>query len=84
MSRHRQPAVPDELLNQFLAGSDPRPPPLADGGLLSGCRTLSSTTISTAASRTATLMAPKSEVFCIETKFDLRFTACTMSPPAPA
>ena len=37
MPRRKQPAIPDELLDQFLAGSDPRAA-LADGGLLDGLK----------------------------------------------
>ena len=37
MPRRKQPAFPDELLDQFLAGSDPRAA-LADGGLLDGLK----------------------------------------------
>jgi putative transposase len=37
MPRRKQPAIPDELLDQFLAGSDPRVA-LADGGLLDGLK----------------------------------------------
>src|SRR3954447_3216047 len=37
MPRRTQPAIPDELLDQFLAGSDPRAA-LADGGLLDGLK----------------------------------------------
>jgi hypothetical protein len=33
MPRRKQPAIPDELLDQLLAGSDARSA-LADGGLL--------------------------------------------------
>src|SRR4028119_470190 len=35
MPRRKQPAIPDELLDQLLSGSDPRAA-LADGGLLDG------------------------------------------------
>ena len=37
MPRRKQPSIPDELLDQFLAGSDPRAA-LADGGLLDGLK----------------------------------------------
>src|ERR671932_562586 len=37
MPRRKQPAIPDELLDQLLAGSDPRAA-LADGGLLDGLK----------------------------------------------
>jgi putative transposase len=37
MPRRKPPAIPDELLDQFLAGSDPRTA-LADGGLLDGLK----------------------------------------------
>jgi putative transposase len=37
MSRRKQPSFPDELLDQLLAGSDPRAA-LADGGLLDGLK----------------------------------------------
>jgi putative transposase len=37
MPRRKQPAIPDDLLDQFLAGSDPRAA-LADGGLLDGLK----------------------------------------------
>lgn len=37
MPRRKPPAIPDELLDQFLAGSDPRTV-LADGGLLDGLK----------------------------------------------
>jgi putative transposase len=37
MPRRKQPAFPDELLDQFLAGSDPRAA-LAEGGLLDGLK----------------------------------------------
>src|SRR5919107_2852737 len=37
MPRRKQPAFPDELLDQLLAGSDPRAA-LADGGLLDGLK----------------------------------------------
>src|ERR671914_21822 len=35
MPRRKQPAIPDELLDQLLGGSDPRAA-LAEGGLLDG------------------------------------------------
>ena len=76
MPRRKQPAFPDELLDQFLAGSDPRAA-LADGGLLDGLkkalaeRVLNAELdrrISTAASRTAaptaaTATAPRRELW---------------------
>jgi len=37
MPRRKQPSIPDELLDQLLAGSDPRAA-LADGGLLDGLK----------------------------------------------
>ena len=37
MPRRKQPAIPDELLDQLLAGSDARSA-LADGGLLDGLK----------------------------------------------
>src|ERR687898_729613 len=37
MPRRKQPLIPDELLDQLLAGSDPRSA-LADGGLLDGLK----------------------------------------------
>lgn len=37
MPRRKQPLIPDELLDQLLAGSDPRAA-LADGGLLDGLK----------------------------------------------
>src|SRR3954451_2864311 len=37
MPRRKQPAIPDELLDQLLGGSDPRTA-LADGGLLDGLK----------------------------------------------
>src|SRR4028118_652298 len=37
MPRRKQPAIPDELLDQLLGGSDPRAA-LADGGLLDGLK----------------------------------------------
>jgi putative transposase len=37
MPRRKQPAIPDELLDQLLAGTDPRTA-LADGGLLDGLK----------------------------------------------
>src|SRR3954465_12991309 len=37
MPRRKQPTIPDELLDQLLAGSDPRTA-LADGGLLDGLK----------------------------------------------
>ena len=37
MPRRKQPAIPDELLDQLLAGTDPRAA-LADGGLLGGLK----------------------------------------------
>jgi putative transposase len=37
MPRRKQPAIPDEVLDQLLAGSDPRAA-LADGGLLDGLK----------------------------------------------
>jgi putative transposase len=37
MPRRKQPAIPDELLDQLLAGSDPRAA-LANGGLLDGLK----------------------------------------------
>ena len=37
MPRRKQPAIPDELLDQLLNGSDPRAA-LADGGLLDGLK----------------------------------------------
>jgi putative transposase len=37
MPRRKSPAIPDELLDQLLAGSDPRAA-LADGGLLDGLK----------------------------------------------
>src|SRR5215211_9096749 len=37
MPRRKQPTIPDELLDQLLAGSDPRVA-LADGGLLDGLK----------------------------------------------
>ncbi len=37
MPRHKQPAIPDELLDQLLNGSDPRAA-LAEGGLLDGLK----------------------------------------------
>src|SRR5919202_411546 len=37
MPRRKQPAIPDELLEQLLGGSDPRAA-LADGGLLDGLK----------------------------------------------
>jgi putative transposase len=37
MPRRKQPAIPDELLDQLLAGSDPRAA-LSDGGLLDGLK----------------------------------------------
>src|SRR5215211_1128035 len=37
MPRRKQPAIPDELLDQLLSGSDPRAA-LADGGLLDGLK----------------------------------------------
>jgi putative transposase len=37
MPRRKQPAIPDELLDQLLAGTDPRAA-LADGGLLDGLK----------------------------------------------
>jgi putative transposase len=37
MPRRKQPAIPDELLDQLLGGSDPRVA-LADGGLLDGLK----------------------------------------------
>jgi putative transposase len=37
MPRRKQPAIPDELLDQLLAGSDPRAA-LAEGGLLDGLK----------------------------------------------
>jgi putative transposase len=37
MPRRKQPAIPDELLDQLLGGSDPRSA-LADGGLLEGLK----------------------------------------------
>src|SRR5215203_7040485 len=37
MPRRKQPAIPDELLDRLLAGSDPRAA-LADGGLLDGLK----------------------------------------------
>jgi putative transposase len=37
MPRRKQPTIPDELLDQLLAGSDPRAA-LADGGLLDGLK----------------------------------------------
>ena len=65
MPRRKQPLIPDELLDQLLAGSDARSA-LADGGLLDGLkkalaeRALNAehdTTISRAASRMAGPMA---------------------------
>ena len=43
MPRRKQPAIPDELLDQLLAGSDPRAA-LADGGLLELAKQLGSVT----------------------------------------
>ena len=37
MPRRKQPAIPDELLDQLLGGSDPRAV-LAEGGLLDGLK----------------------------------------------
>ncbi len=37
MPRRKQPAIPDELLDQLLGGSDPRAA-LAEGGLLDGLK----------------------------------------------
>ncbi len=37
MPRRKQPAIPDELLDQLLAGSDPRAA-LTEGGLLDGLK----------------------------------------------
>ena len=37
MPRRKEPAIPDELLDQLLGGSDPRAA-LADGGLLDGLK----------------------------------------------
>src|ERR687893_733330 len=37
MPRRKQPAIPDELLDQLLGGTDPRTA-LADGGLLDGLK----------------------------------------------
>ena len=37
MPRRKQPAIPDELLDQLLGGTDPRAA-LADGGLLDGLK----------------------------------------------
>jgi putative transposase len=37
MPRRKPPAIPDEVLDQLLAGSDPRAA-LADGGLLDGLK----------------------------------------------
>ena len=37
MPRRKQPAIPDEVLDQLLGGSDPRAA-LADGGLLDGLK----------------------------------------------
>src|SRR3954464_11948738 len=37
MPRRKQPSIPDELLDQLLAGTDPRAA-LADGGLLDGLK----------------------------------------------
>src|SRR5690348_11385534 len=37
MPRRKTPAIPDEVLDQLLAGSDPRAA-LADGGLLDGLK----------------------------------------------
>jgi hypothetical protein len=37
MPRGKQPAIPDELLDQLLSGSDPRAA-LAEGGLLDGLK----------------------------------------------
>ena len=37
MPRRKQPAIPDELLDQLLGGSDPRTV-LAEGGLLDGLK----------------------------------------------
>jgi hypothetical protein len=37
MPRRKPPAIPDEVLDQLLGGSDPRAA-LADGGLLDGLK----------------------------------------------
>ena len=37
MPRRKQPAIPDEVLDQLLGGSDPRAA-LAEGGLLDGLK----------------------------------------------
>lgn len=37
MPRRKPPTIPDELLDQFLSGSDPRTA-LAEGGLLDGLK----------------------------------------------
>ena len=37
MPRRKQPAIPDQLLDQLLSGSDPRAT-LAEGGLLDGLK----------------------------------------------